>query len=306
MLRVFVTGGSGFLGQKLISSLIQNGHQVMALSRSQQSDKTLSNLGASVTRGDLQHIDEWKHCLKGCDIFFHLAAPVIFWGNWPLFQQDIVDASLSCLKACDEYLVDRFIYSSSESVMQESMVMNSNYAKAKKISEQLLLSAELKHTKRIIFRLPLIWGKNCEVLNILKAKIVKKQFIWVSKGKSLIETIHVNNAVWALMNAMVLGDDAAIFLLSDELGYTFKQFFEKFFQSSNIKLPKYSLPRFVLLPIAYCLEVMWKLFKIKSMPPLTLFELDFASISRQYNIEKTKKILSYHSVTDYDAAFLSL
>jgi nucleoside-diphosphate-sugar epimerase len=53
-MRVFVTGGSGFLGARMIPRLVSDGHEVFALVRSASSDEKLRTMGATPVRGDLE------------------------------------------------------------------------------------------------------------------------------------------------------------------------------------------------------------------------------------------------------------
>jgi nucleoside-diphosphate-sugar epimerase len=72
-MRVFVTGASGHIGSAVVPELVQAGHEVVGLARSETSAAAVEALGAEVRRGDLDDLDGLRQAVAEADGVIHLA-----------------------------------------------------------------------------------------------------------------------------------------------------------------------------------------------------------------------------------------
>jgi nucleoside-diphosphate-sugar epimerase len=304
-MHIFITGGSGFIGQALIKHLIARGHQVSALSRSQQSDAVLISLGTAPIRGDLENAATLHTCLLGIDTVVHAAAPVSFWGERSWFHQQIVDASETLAKAAIKAGVKRFIYLSSEATLQNKAPLidideqapypeqnNSIYGEAKRLAEQCLLSMQ-SEIDMLVLRPSFVWGNNSPNLNKIIAKAKAGEFFWMGDAEQAFEAVHIGNLVNAINCSLHAGHTGEVYFITDNKPYTVKSFFEPIFKRHQITRRIRHLPTSIGTMAATMVEKIWHILHLKSTPPLLRFEVAFLTQSRRYRIDKAITELGY-------------
>lgn len=121
MSRVFLTGGSGFVGGALLERLIERGDDVSALARSEQAAARLRARGARVTAGDTLDEDALVAGMRGCDVLYHVAGINTLCPTDPaaLFQVNVRGAE-TAVRAAARAEVGRVVLTSSAATLGEA------------------------------------------------------------------------------------------------------------------------------------------------------------------------------------------
>ena len=90
-MRVFLTGGTGYIGDAVAQALLKRGHEVAALVRAESDDSRLRGHGAFIVAGDLTSLPQLADTLGAYDALVHTA----FSGTNPVEQDRVAVETLS-------------------------------------------------------------------------------------------------------------------------------------------------------------------------------------------------------------------
>ncbi len=131
-MRAFVTGGTGFIGRRVVRQLVERGYEVVCLTRSPEQAVNLRELGAALVAGDVTDQDSMRQGMSGADVVFHLAA----WHESGLppsadgrMERINVGGADNVLGLAVELGVSKIIYTSTVSALGDThgMVVNEDY-----------------------------------------------------------------------------------------------------------------------------------------------------------------------------------
>lgn len=228
MRRVFVTGGSGFVGRALLEELRGRGIAAVALARSDAAAASCAKLGAEVVRGDLDDAAALAAGIRGCDVVVHAAAHVQEWGPLVDFQRINVGGTERVLAAAEAAGASRLVHVSTEAVLCGGQPVKmvdetcpyalrplSMYAETKAEAERRVIGHRGKlHT--VVIRPRLIWGRgDTSLLPQIAAAVRAGRFRWIGDGKQLTSTCHVRNVVEGALLAAERGGRREIYFLTD-------------------------------------------------------------------------------------------
>ena len=306
-MRAFVTGGSGFVGKRLIAALRAQGNEVRALARSEVAREAVRSAGAEAYDGDLSDVGVLQRGMTGCDVVFHAAALLSQWGKLEDFVEANVRGTERVLEAARAAGVKRLVHVSTEAVLLDgSPLVNVDerrplpkrnigvYPTTKNEAERRVLAANSPELATIIVRPRMIWGTgDTSLLPQLSAVGKAGGFAWISGGRHKTSTCHVDNCVEGLILAAEKGRPGETYFVTDGEPVQVRDFISKLVGTRGVDLGTRSMPLRLIYALAYVLEAVWRLFRLAGRPPLTRAEMLLLGQEMTLSDAKARRELGY-------------
>jgi UDP-glucose 4-epimerase len=223
-MKVFITGGTGNIGQYVTLAVAGNGHEVTVLSRNPDKYPSLAQK-VRLIKGTITDYSLLAEYVKGCDAVIHIA---LGWGNEPvsMFHGDTA-ATVNLLEIAEKAGVEKFIYTSSTAAMghmrngMDETVMNlplDLYGSTKSASEAYVLG----FTK--------YYGSNKEV--VMKRNIIRPGYTYSNPpfpdGSSQADTRFrdIADAVVSSRPVTLTRYDGTQFISSEEIAQLYLKLLE--------------------------------------------------------------------------------
>lgn len=220
-MKVAVTGGSGFIGSRLVQKLSEKGYEVIIVDI-KKPEKNVEDKNVEVKIVDVTNREETIKALKGCNLVFHLAGFVLGDMRKRPYEGTLlhVNGTLNVLEACRINSIDKIFYASSFYVydgIDEKEIVNEEtrldifkmelFGATKLMGEVLIREYSKKYgIKYVIYRFGSAYGPG-KCTNVIKTFIEaglrgEPIEVW-GKGKRRNQYTFVDD----LVNGCLLGMD---------------------------------------------------------------------------------------------------
>lgn len=230
-MKLAVTGGTGFVGGRLIACALEMGHEVRALTRRPQRARD----GITWIEGTLDDAAALARLAEGADAVIHVAGVV----NAPDragFAAGNIDGTRAILAAAQTAGVTRFVHVSSLAAREPGL---SNYGWSKAEAEALVRAAPLRWS---IVRPPAIYGPgDMEMLELFR---LARWGIALLPPGGRLSVIHVDDLARLLL-ALAAGDDRLDIDADDGApdGWSHRDFARAIGDAVGRRVAAFTLPR---------------------------------------------------------------
>jgi uncharacterized protein YbjT (DUF2867 family) len=236
--KVLVTGGTGFVGPKVVQAIIGAGHDVRALARSRKSGANAAALGAEVVEGDLTDAASLRIAVQGVDAVVHLVA--IRQGKREQFQRVMAQGTHDLLAAAREAGVARFVHMSALGVSEATKDLVPYYG-AKWEQERMVESASLPY---VIFRPSFVFGGDGGILPTFRriAKVAPVTPI-TGSGRQRIQPIWIGDVASYFAQSLTKAEATnRTFELGGPDVVTWNEFWERLKRALGVRRPSVHVP----------------------------------------------------------------
>jgi nucleoside-diphosphate-sugar epimerase len=253
-----VTGGTGFIGNRLVHKLRERGDDVVALVRTREKGKELEELGCELVEGDLSSSDAINKGLEGCDACFHGAA-IYKVGIPKKDHEQMYDSNVRgterVLDAAFQAGVGKIVYVSTinvfgnthGNVVDESYERPGNdfvsyYDETKYLSHKAALERIEKGAPIVIVQPGGVYGPgdHSEVGNVIDQTRSGKLKALPFAGLGL-NLVYVDDVAEGILLAYDKGEVGESYVLGGEIA-TMRQMVDKVAEVSGRKPPKRDMP----------------------------------------------------------------
>jgi len=311
--KVFITGGTGFLGSHLIEKLCREGFSVSALYRTEkklksflEQEEAFKNIKVDWVKGDL-FSNNWS--LEGFDFVYHLAGHVGYTKKDRAIMEKVnVEGTREVIKKIQmvKGLRPRLIYSSSvvavgaSKTKKEILDEKSSYTIAsfdfgyfetKRKAEELVKRFCENGNDAIILNPSTIYGPR----DMLKGS--RKFQLQMAKGnlkvcsKGGVSVVHVDDVCDAFIKSTFKGKSGERYILSGD-NITIKELLNEIADWAKVPKVKYAIPTFLILTMGKLADLLG-LIGLKT--GVSYENLRVATMYHWFKNDKAKKHLDFKS-----------
>ncbi|CAM6089961.1 unnamed protein product [Calypogeia fissa] len=312
-MRVLVTGGSGFLGGRVILALVHASYEVQALVRKTSKVDGIPPL-VELVYGDIRDLDSIVAAVEGCDVVLHLGALV---GSWLPDQSQFCKVNVEGLKNVIEAVkrtpsVTKLIYTSSffalgpspakGQVVDESQVhsgknFSSEYERSKYLADIIARNAAKEGLNIVMLYPGVIYGiGNLTDANVI-AELMVERFTgrlpaYPGFGKDRHSFCHVDDVVMGHLAALEKCKPGERYLLTGDV-YSITEVLNLAADLTNTSKPPFAVPLWTMTVAGYGF-ILWARLT-GQRPVITPPAVDVMRKQWIYSHAKAERELGYKS-----------
>ena len=294
-MRVFLTGGAGYIARRLAERFRAEGHETCGVD-------LRADPAVDVVAGDVTRPGAWQERARECDVVVHTAAIVSLRPDWAGFW----DANVMAVRNALDAARGRFVHFSSVTVFGFSYPDGADeawpvrpegvpYIDTKIAAEQVVLAA--RDVEWTIVRPGDVYGPGSRAWTVEPMSLIRTGQMFLPRGGQIVP-VYVDNLVDGVAAAALDPAGAReIFTLTDGPAVDVADFMGRYAAMLGVKPPRELPPRVGRAIVAALTPAMRRLRPDNEMSPAAF---DYVARRGAYSIEKARRVLGWEPAVDLD------
>jgi uncharacterized protein YbjT (DUF2867 family) len=196
LVKVVVTGGTGFVGRHLVRRLAKDNHSVAVLSHRSQPPELPA--GVVAVRGNVEDVDSLKKAFDGADAVFHLVGLIVETKE-KTYERTVTQGTAHVVDAACHCGVKKIVYLSA---LGTSVDASTRYHQSKYKAEQAVMGSGMNS---VIFRAAVIFGPGDGFVSLL-ARIVRWSPVTpvIGHGRYPFQPIYIDDLVEVMARSLAV------------------------------------------------------------------------------------------------------
>ncbi len=193
---LFITGGTGFVGSRIVAKALEEGRKVRCLVRDPKRAAHLKNLGAELVQGNILKPESLAEAARGVTAAIHLVG-IIAERKGETFEDVHYQGTVNVVETLKGVGAGRYLHMSALGVRPGAQSL---YHQSKWRAEEYVRESGLRHT---IFRPSIIFGERDEFINLLARLIRLAPVVPIlGSGRTLLQPIWVDDVAFSFIKAL--------------------------------------------------------------------------------------------------------
>lgn len=300
-MKIFITGGTGFIGKATINKIDKTKHQLKLLVRRTSDTSFLNDAKVELIEGELNDRNSLLYGIKDCDSVINIAAHYSFWEpDNSVYTKVNVEGTKNVMECALECGVQKFVHISTagiygkpeiEPFTEESKVgpvQFSEYFRTKyegdKIGWNLFEKKGLPLV--MIYPVAVLGAGDPKASGQYIHHLIKKKLPATIFNNKTFSFVYVKDVAHAIVNALEKENNIGQKYIVGNSRYTWREINKMISELSGVTLPKLSLPDFMTMFNAYFLTGVANLIK---KPPLWGMAIDQIKVMKAgFNVDGSK------------------
>jgi len=285
-MKIFITGGTGFLGRYTTELLSKTNHQLKLLVRKTSNSSFLNKLNVTIVEGDLKDKQSLLEGMKDCDSVINIAALYSLWEpNKKIYNEINVNGTRNVMECALEAKIKKVVHISTagiygkpkeEPFTEESSVgpiQYSEYFKTKYEGE--LIAWDLYEKKGlplvVIYPVCVLGPGDTKASGRYIQDIINRKLPTTVFKNRIFSYVYVKDVAQAIINALEKENNIGEKYLVGNYRYTWGEINKMISEISGVPLPKFNLPDSITMMNAFFLTGLANMIK---KPPLWGMAID--------------------------------